>query len=168
MKKLLVVAAVFGLFCIPVFAQDVPKAEIFGGYSLVSSNDLDQTGQGFAAALEGNITGMFGIVGEFGYYDFDGGKAYTFMGGPRIGYRAGKVRPFGHALFGGTNLSADAVDSSETYFSMALGGGLDFAVNQVLSIRPAQVDLLSIRFSEGDVSDWSNNLRYSAGVVITF
>jgi opacity protein-like surface antigen len=167
MKKLLVVLALFSLLSIPAFAQDeAPAFEIFGGYTLAHSSDWDQTGNGFAAALTGNVNKTFGVTGEFGFYDFDGGKGYTYMAGPQIGYRAGAVRPFGEALFGGTTLKGDGDASSESHFSMSFGGGLDLALSDKISIRPAKLDLLTIRPPEG--GDWANFLRYSAGVVFKF
>jgi len=170
MKKLLITIAICSLFSIPVFAQDTPAFEIFGGYSLsrITEGEENETGHGFALAAEGNLSEMFGIVGEFGFYDYEGGKAYTFMAGPRVSARTETVRPFAHFLLGGTRLSIDELDMSDTFFSMAIGGGLDIFVNENISIRPVQFDYMPIRFTEDDMSEYINTIRYSAGVVFTF
>jgi len=187
MKKLLVVIAVFSLFCIPALAQDAPKVEVFGGYQLVhdSGENFDLDGfsyHGFTGAVEGNLASFLGIVGEFGYFrhtESAGGESATLSGipflfGPRVGYRGGKFRVFGHYLLGATRYSLDTTfedfdwDWSETYFTQAIGGGIDIVLTDIISIRPAQIDLLSVRISEGGMSDWSNYFRYSGGVVFTF
>ena len=169
MKKLLVAVALLSLFSFPVFAQDdAPAFEVFGGYSFINDYNAGETGHGFAAALEGNATNTFGIVGEFGFYDFDGGSVYSYMFGPRFGYRAEKFRPFAHILFGGVTLSPDEESANENYFSMAFGGGIDINISDRFSIRPAQFDLLTFRYTEDDMSDWINNIRYSAGIVLKF
>lgn len=168
MKKLLVAVALFSLLALPAFAQETPAFEVFGGYSLQNIREgVNETGHGFALAGEGNLSDMFGIVGEFGFYDYDGGKAYTFMAGPRVGYRAEKIRPFAHILFGGTNFKEDNA-SGDTYFSLSVGGGLDVVVNEMISIRPVQFDYSPIRVTDGDYSQYMNTIRYSAGVVLTF
>lgn len=169
MRKLLVALAVFSLFSLPAFAQDTPAFELFGGYSLINLREgIDETGHGFALAAEGSVSDMFGIVGEFGFYDFDGARAYSFMGGPRVSARTETVRPFAHALFGGTRIAEDGGNFSSTYFSMAFGGGIDIVINEMFSIRPAQFDYMPIRFSEEGYAEYVSTIRYSAGAVLTF
>ena len=82
MKRLYIAVALCCLFCIPAYAQDYPKAEIYGGYQLIMDEELieDMTYystdsvfddykrlHGFNAALEYNIRSWIGIVGEFGH-----------------------------------------------------------------------------------------------------
>jgi hypothetical protein len=169
MKKLLILLALFSLLNFPLFAQsDAPAFEVFGGYSMLNDYDADATGQGFAAALEGNVTNIFGITGEFGFYDFDGGSLYSYMGGPRVSYRTETFRPFAHFLLGGVTLNPDEDVDNEHYFSMTFGGGVDINISDQFSIRPAQFDILTFRFTDDEVPDWINNIRYSAGVVLKF
>ena len=194
MKKILVIVVLFSLFCIPAAAQETPQVEIYGGYSLL--HDTGVTMHGFQAAVEGNINDYFSIVGEFGFHKkdfpdeanlvadlFDIGdvtienadlKTYSFMFGPRVSYRVERVRPFAHVLFGIQHLTGSATVEGEpdseslNNFALAFGGGLDLAVNDTISIRPAQIDLLTSRFHIGDESSWENMLRYSAGIVFKF
>jgi len=184
MKKLLVAIALFGLLSLPAFAQDTPALEIYGGYQLVHDSGADFEVDsfqyhGFTAAVEGNLTSFFGIVGEFGYFkhtesvdnleaSIDG---IPFLFGPRVGYRSDRFRVFGHYLLGGLKSTLE-FDSSEllndTSFAQAIGGGIDINLAGIFAIRPAQIDLLSVRYSEGDYSSWSNYFRYSGGVVLKF
>ena len=193
MKKFLVVITLFSLFCIPALAQDVPQVEIYGGYGLV--HDTGMTLHGFQAAVEGNVNQYFSIVGEFGYGQKDiteeanflidllgieGSvdnadlKNLTFLAGPRVGYRTERVRPFAHVLFGIHRLSGSATAGEESIsehlnnFGIAFGGGVDVVVNDTISIRPAQFDLLMSRFSFEDISLWESMFRYSAGIVFKF
>ena len=186
MKKLLVAVAVLSLFCIPALAQDTPKVEVFGGYQYIRDTGglfIDGLSyHGFSAAVEGNVASFLGIVGEFGYFrhtESAGDESATlsgmpFMFGPRVGYRGERFRVFGHYLLGGTRVSLDTTPSdpdaegSETFFSQAIGGGIDLVLSDIISIRPAQFDYLSVRFTEGDMSRWENHFRYSGGVVFTF
>ena len=89
MKKLFVVLALFSLFCIPALAQDFPKVEIFGAYSMAKlSGDIgdflnavdDEIGSesgvdvttflktGFMGSLTVNVNEYFGIEGNFSYH----------------------------------------------------------------------------------------------------
>ena len=193
MKNLLVVVALFSLFCIPALAQETPQVEIYGGYGLL--HDTGITLHGFQAAVEANVNQYFSVVGEFGFnkkditedaqflmdlFDIEGTiedadlKSFTFLFGPRVSYRTERVRPFAHVLFGIHRIGGSATiegESGSEYlnnFGIAFGGGVDFAVNNTISIRPAQIDLLSSRFTFGEMSSWENMLRYSAGIVIKF
>jgi len=181
MKRLLLVLAVVMLCGLPVLAQDVPKAEIYGGYLLI--HDENVTTNGIMAALEGNVMPRLGIVAEFGFgaqtnKDLVPGdsiklRAYQYLFGPRFSLlRTDKVRIFAHALFGGDTRSADATvngtfwrDGSTSFFAMAYGGGVDVAANKWLSIRLAQVDIEITRWNTGTNNTWDNSLRYSGGLV---
>jgi opacity protein-like surface antigen len=68
--------------------------------------------------------------------------------------------------FGGGHGSAGALgfNFSETDFTWAAGGGLDFAVSRHFGIRMAQVDFLQTR-SNGSSQ---NNVRMSVGVVFKY
>jgi hypothetical protein len=183
MKRLVLGVALLGLFCMPLFAADAPKVEIFGGYQLLHETaEGGVTMHGFGAAIEGNINKSVGIVGDFGIgmktmselgIDVDM-KDITFMAGPRIGYRADKFRVFGEYLFGvnhmrgGTSVSDVSVSSSMNGFAMAFGGGIDIAVNKKISIRPARLDYLSSHFTIDGIGGWEKQLLYSAGIVFKF
>ena len=158
MKKLLVATAFICLLGIPAFAaDDTPVFEIFGGYTLglADTEDFADTYDegierfmfnGFTGAGEFNIRSWIGIPIEFTYAKASetglGGefkdKTFTFLVGPRFGYRSDRVRVFGHALFG-----MQRNDYSSPYYNyepesrlaIAFGGGLDIAINEMISIR---------------------------------
>jgi opacity protein-like surface antigen len=89
MRKLLLVIALSGLFCVPLCAQDFPKVEVFGGYSLAKiggdagdaldaiANEAEYNGvtadsskwlkMGFMGSATFNINKYFGIEGNFSY-----------------------------------------------------------------------------------------------------
>jgi hypothetical protein len=179
MNKLLVVLVLFSLCCIPALAADTPKAEVYGGYQLLRHPGGDGYDayklNGFLASVEGNVKPFLGIVGEFGYVrkSWDYGEGYsetenfsTFLFGPRFGVRAGKVRVFAHYLLGGIRYSDSygGTDYNETHFAQAIGGGLDITLNKMISIRPAQMDLVSIKWTDS----WEKAFRYSGGIVFKF
>jgi len=183
MNKLLVGLVLFSLCCLPALAADTPKAEVYGGYQFLRHpGGADYSAfnyNGFTTAVEGNVKSFLGIVGEFGFArkSWDYGEGYTetenvipFLFGPRFSYRAGKSRFFVHYLLGAIRYS-DTYDGStytNTNFSQAIGGGLDIAINKMISIRPAQIDLVTVRWKDSEVTDWENNFRYSGGIVIKF
>lgn len=164
----------------PSFGSDVPLAELFGGYSYLSA-DADIEGLGSRTAFHGwnasaavNVNRWFGLEADFGgHYKRDCAgtsgltcKQLTFMGGPRVSYREGKVIAFGHGLFGMGNLNASllGVGSSETKLAWAAGGGFELAISEHVSVRVGQVDYLLTRYTQTGATQ-QNHIRLSAGVV---
>jgi opacity protein-like surface antigen len=161
MKKLFIAMALVSLFCIPAFAQDYPKAEVFGGFSVLSVGDGDRWNPlGFQASVAGNLNETFGIVGDFGAQFKDSAHVFEYMGGPRFTYRTDAVSVFGHALFGGVTIGNG---SSESAFAMGFGGGLDVNINESFAVRAIQFDWIPLR----DDGIWYNNqVRFGFGIVI--
>src|SRR5262245_37083094 len=69
-RELLMIARVLGLTCLILLvstagmAQDVPKVEVFGGYSWAGGNF-----HGWNTSVTGNINNWFGLVADFsGHY----------------------------------------------------------------------------------------------------
>lgn len=170
MRKNLIILAV--LICsVGLFAQDTPKAEVFGGYSLLRSNKNNF--HGWEGQVTGYLNRYFGITGDVsGHYrstDFTvpstGLRAsanqslYTFLAGPTITGRFGHHAVFGHALFGaarsdltgGVNIPiiggfSTGIDRA-TKFAMVFGGGFDLGLSPRFAIRPVQVDYLYTKFN---------------------
>jgi hypothetical protein len=157
------------LVCIS-FAQEAPKAEVFGGYSYLNvdteglTNRLNFNGfdvnatyyanryfgiEGdFAGHFQGNCADSNGIVNQILQ---DNGIAFStnircrdfaLMGGPKVAYRTGKFTAFGHALFG-----ADSVAISAT-------------------VPDLSVSVSQMRWSmaTGGGVDWSVSRRYAIRV----
>ena len=160
-------------FARPAMAQsdDLSKVEAFGGYSYVHVSDrgVSGNGNGGSGAVSYNVTPMIGVVADFGGYTgsahgFDG-NIISYMFGPRVSYHTGKLTPFAQALFGGSRFSASG--TSENDFSLAVGGGVDYALTSHFSVRPIQAEYYMTKFSDG-ANNRQNNFRYSAGIVYRF
>ncbi len=179
---------------LPASAQDIPKVEVFGGYSFLHAQG-GQNLNGWNASVTTNLSSRLGLTTDFsGHYmtlmetltlppPFPSPLRVTlresfhqFLFGPRLSWRAGeRFRPFTHALFG---LSRESLTSevfglpnpsppftdTEAGFAMALGGGFDVRLNDWLSVRPVQADYLLFRIRGLNRS----NFRYSGGVVVRF
>jgi hypothetical protein len=191
---------IIGLFLsIPSFAQEViyPKAEVFGGFSISSSSisssttdpitglttttSLRESFMGWQGSVNGNLTHHLAIVGDFGgQYKTVAGipmNSYQFLFGPRIVFRAPRVTPFVHAMFGGvkegvgsfsftdpiSGASVTIPGASSTGLGLAMGGGLDVNLNDRLAVRVPQFDWTPMHV--GGV--WTNNvIRIGIGLVI--
>lgn len=158
------------LALVPAMAQEIPKAEVFGGYSWSGGNF-----HGWNTSVTGNITKRLGIVADFsGHYGSELGlvrvdqHAHSFLFGPRISFRGKRLTPFAYSLFGATRFAESAVISGQrlsavsTGFSLAIGGGLDVKVNERVAIRAFQLD-----YFRPIVNDEPNNRgRLAFGVVL--
>lgn len=102
-------------------AQEVPKAEVFAGYSFVRVNTGTVvnpfTTNGGLGSFQLNFGKHFGVVAEMGGYHSGqvniGSESqqldqtqYTFLFGPRVSFnKSGQVTPFFHYLVGGIHNS---------------------------------------------------------------
>jgi opacity protein-like surface antigen len=159
------------------------KVDIFAGYSFahVSENGFGLNFNGGSASAAYNLTPMFGLIADFGGYHTNSfnsdATAYIYLFGPRVNFHEGKWTPFAQFLLGGAHISGNGCvdvrvrdggvigcNASDNNFALALGGGLDYNVNQHIAIRAAQVEYLMTRF----FSQTQNGVRVSAGVVFRF
>src|SRR5689334_2396459 len=110
MNRSLSAALLCVLFGVAAVAQDVPKADVFLGYSFLRVNSASSipafTMNGGLGTLGLNINNHVGIEAEFGGYhngninnhEFDT-TAFTFLFGPRLSVGRSKVfDPYIHAL----------------------------------------------------------------------
>lgn len=176
MRKFFILAAAI-LIATVAFAQDNPKAEVFGGYSyLRSSGSNGNSFNGWEGQATAFLSPHFGVTGDVsGNYrstslsafgtDLTGSAnqhLYNFLFGPTVRAPFGNHAVFAHALFGASRSSLNAGVSipivggfstgvnSATAFGMALGGGFDLGLSPHFAIRPAQVDYLYTRFNSVD------------------
>jgi opacity protein-like surface antigen len=170
LKKVLCSMSLVFLALVTTTAQDVPKAEVFGGYSWSGGNF-----HGWDASVTGNINKRLGIVADFsGHYGSELGlvrvdqHAHSFLFGPRLSFRGKRLTPFVYGLFGATRFAESAVISGQhlsavsTGFSLAIGGGLDVKVNDRIAIRAFQLD-----YFRPIINDEPNNRgRLAFGVVL--
>jgi opacity protein-like surface antigen len=177
MKKLVLVAVLLFGFSVLAVAQDVPVAEVFGGYSYVRVNPTPEQYpdsfnlNGFSTSVAFNVNKIAGVVADFGGYygsipNTSDAKIHihSLMFGPRINVRKGKVTPYVQALFGYAHSAVivnDVNQGKENDFAMAFGGGVDINVNKLISVRPVQIEYVGIKSGQ----DLLNNMRFSAGIV---
>lgn len=174
-----------GTFAAAQETSATPKVEVGLNYSFTRVNPGDglsgyNTNGGFGD-VEYNFSRDFGLVADLGgnYTGSADGMpidntSFEYLFGPRFNIRHGRFNPYVQALFGGERFSnglnpgaADPLlNTSQNNFAMALGGGLNIAVSNHLSVRPFQVDYFVTEISPANTNYVENNLRYSAGVVL--
>jgi hypothetical protein len=175
MQKVVALLSLLLCLSVPLWSQDYPKAEIFGGYQFLHTGG-DTGGvnaNGWNASVTGNFNKSFGVTGDFSgaYKSVSGVSAsiYTYTFGPVVSLNhEGPVNPFVHALFGGAHLggSISGLGSASTNgFTMMFGGGVDAKVGKNLAIRVFQADWVYYRFSGFSES---KNVRLSTGIVARF
>jgi hypothetical protein len=159
--KGIVIALVMLSCASAIWSQDIPRAEVFGGYSYLNAdtNNLAkpsrQSANGWDVSAAGNLNRWFAVEGDFsGYYKtypvdtaafgFDLGiinlkvHDYGFVGGPRFNFRP----LFFHALVGVDHLtgsvnipSVGSGSASQDGFAGIFGGGIEWKVSSRWGIR---------------------------------
>jgi opacity protein-like surface antigen len=183
MNKLLLVFAMLLALPILASAQELPRTEIFGGYSymrLDADNQTDQDLNGFNTSFTYNFNSFLGATAEFsaffGTTQVASGTTlttvdqdmYFYLFGPKFTFRGNeRFTPFAHVLLGGVTQDVQSVGglttSNNTQFAMALGGGLDVSVTERISLRAIQADYVLTRLV---ANTNQNNIRASAGFVL--
>ncbi|MBZ5701024.1 MAG: porin family protein [Acidobacteriia bacterium] len=136
---------------------------------------------GWNASVTANVNHWFGVVADFsGHYGTPTiigigleTHVHSFLFGPRFTYRhSERITPFVHALLGASHLNFKVplipVETSDSAFAMALGGGMDVKVREHVALRLAQVDYFMTRFSPYSIIESQNNIRISTGLVFRF
>ena len=201
------ITGVVMLLGLAAVAQDAPKFEAALDYTYAryspSHNYIPNSYSlnGGGGAFDFNFTKYLGFKGDFqGYgsntqhFSIPSGSIlcptgcsgmvqanlFTYLFGPQIGIRTGKLRPYGHFLIGGAhsnaaaNLHSQELSASGTpsnnAFALAFGGGLDIPINHTgtVAFRPAEVDYLWTRFNIQTGQSSQSNFQYKAGVVFNF
>lgn len=167
MRKLVFVAVFLLGFCAVSAAQDVPQFEVFGGWNIVmpEGEDVDNF-NGWEGTFLVNANEYAGAALDFsGVYSGQDGAPdiYNFLFGPQVRIPGNeRVTPFLRALFGVGHVRFEDELMNENGLTMAFGGGVDINVNEMLSVRPAQIEFLTWRLG----GEWVNAARFAAGVVI--
>ena len=135
---------------------------------------------GFEAFAKGNVSRYVGLKGSYSFHrkSFDISNGVTtvdvdadlhqFMGGAEFkdNARETKVKPFAHVLAGVAHARADIEgvpdsDDSETGFAAAIGGGVDFRINERVDFRAVQFDYNPNRAN----GETSHNFRFGIGII---
>jgi hypothetical protein len=179
----LVVLIVMIGFALPAKAQDVTsRFEAYAGYDYMrdnATNDITHVppsqsvnGNGASGQMEFNAARWFGVVGDLGGYavarnGFATTHQISYLFGPRVNFRGGRVTPFAQVLLGAMWASDAIVLGSKTAFGTTAGGGIDVTVSRHFAVRPVQAEYFLTKFPDGD-NNRQNNFRYSAGIVFRF
>jgi hypothetical protein len=179
---LIVLILVIGI-ALPAKAQDVtPKFEAYAGYDYMrdnATNDITHVppsqavnGNGGSGQLEFNATPWLGVVGDLGGYavarnGFATTHQISYLFGPRVNFRRGRVAPFAQVLLGAIWASDAIVLGSKTAFGTTAGSGIDVTVSRHFAVRPVQAEYFLTKFPDG-ASNRQNNFRYSARIVFRF
>jgi opacity protein-like surface antigen len=178
MKKVILVAVLLLGCCALAMAEELPKGDVFAGYSYYHCNTQVVSGDcnlnGWIVSFSANANKWIGAVGELnGNYGSvgiaDDVKRMSFLIGPRIYFRGfERFTPFAHALVGDTYQKMKSGRQQlikENDFTLAVGGGIDIKVAKNIAVRPVQMDYVTF---DQKVANRLNNFRYSAGIVFRF
>jgi len=137
---------------------------------------------GVEGFVKGNVSRYVGLKGSYSFnrksFDISGGvpvqtfnvdaDLHQFMGGAEFkdNARETKVKPFAHVMAGVAHTKLDvsglpAADDSETGFAAAIGGGLDFRINDRVDFRAIQFDYNPNRAN----GETSHNFRFGIGFI---
>ncbi len=176
MRRFCWVTVVLLSVCGYLSAQELPKAEIFGGYLYTRAGVNPTTtvnANGYGASVNGNISQLLGITveanqqfGTSGATDFE----FRFFGvGPQFSYRKQeRFTPFARFLVGdarfGSRLNPDVATLRyhENTLALVFGGGIDVKLHSMIAVRAIQADYYSTGFSK----DRHGNLRLGFGIVL--
>ncbi|MGA1988268.1 MAG: hypothetical protein ABSG72_18525 [Candidatus Sulfotelmatobacter sp.] len=175
-------------------AQSSDRVEVFGGYSYMNpefTSTLSGGVSGWDISATAKLVRYVGVVADFSGFSPSGANPcgrgcsggpsasyHTFMGGPQVSMRIGKIKPFAHFLIGATRGSLTHADEQFggdfSLLTFGAGGGVDLGLNRWLAVR-GQVDWLHIGptisnnvFNSGEGSSVGNVARVSAGLVFRF
>jgi hypothetical protein len=178
MKKFLVFVVILLGFSAMAMAQELPRAEVYGGYAFFACDNAAFGVRGGSSCLYQGWNGSIKINGNKwigftadvgGYYDRGvTGKvernSYSFLVGPVVSVHMGKVTTFYRALFGDAYVYPGLYWPYDNSLAMALGGGVDVSINNRFSIRPVQLEYMPVKSGK----PLSDNLRFSAGFIYKF
>ena len=167
----------------PANAQEqFSKLEAYGGYYYARFNvnanvpgiapSATYNGTGGGGQLEYDANRWLGVVGDLGGYavarnGFATAHQISYLFGPRVNFRGGRVTPFAQVLLGAMWASDAIVLGSKTAFGTTAGGGIDVTVSCHFAVRPIQAEYFLTKFPDG-ANNRQNNFRYSAGITFRF
>ena len=146
MHRRIIVAIVTVFLCGGAAAAQVPKGNVFFGYSY-NHADFNAGGSrnlnGWEGTLEGKFLPFIGIAADISGNYGSGESLHNVIFGPQLSVPIGRFTPFAHALVGVGHISGNG--ASDTSLSDAFGGGVDYKVVPLVGWR-FQVDALQTRF----------------------
>lgn len=179
LKLMLCITLAIVIVAVPAMAQDeYSKVDVSGGFSLLRAKAEGETElgnvsvwtnlYGWQASVAYNLNPNFAIEGDIsGQYDSPVSN-YFFLGGPKYIFTRNRVAPFAHFLIGITHTGVDIPDVTvldNDNLTLCMGGGLDVRVSPWLSVRPFQIDYITVKLGEPS-NLWSDNVRFGFGGVL--
>jgi hypothetical protein len=182
MEKIPTIAVIVLILSALGYAQIPTSGNIFLGYSYSRTNSIGGTTglNGWEGSLDGKFLPWIGLVADFsaGYGNDNsvlpilcpvGGcpfrgtsvRRYTYLFGPRVSVPVGKFTPFAHFLLGAAHVNDRG--ATDTSFSTAVGGGLDYKLIKGVAWR-LQIDNIHTNFFGAG----ENHLRFSTGLDLRF
>lgn len=160
------------------FGYSYSRGQIFNGNAVANVNM-----NGWEGSAEGRFLPWLGVIADFdwhyGGHNFIGctglactpkrfvlnASRHTVLFGPRASITYGRYTPFAEFLLGVAHQSdtGGGISNSDTTFSRAFGGGLDYKLVKGVAWR-VQADDVHTSFFHGG----QNDLRISTGIVFRF
>jgi outer membrane protein with beta-barrel domain len=179
-----IVLALF-VFAAATQAQERQVIDVGVSYSYVRYNpatsglkNFSMNGGSGSVALNFN-SWLSGVADVGGYSKHNilgngvSGSLSTYLFGPRVTLnRYGRVTPFGQVLLGIAHTGGRYLTTggSQTPFTAAIGGGIDWRWTNHIRLRAGEVDYLLTHFGEVTNANTQvqSNLRVSSGLVFRF
>src|SRR5271167_1630667 len=155
-----------------------PKDEIFAGYSWLHPDGYDDLGFKVKDIVDGfdlsntyylpSVHNLGVLADGSGHFNSGQGTGIGYiLGGLQYKYQSDTFSPFARAFVGAAHLSPRG--PSNWSAAVGGGGGFDLSLNQMFSIRLAQVDYIYSNYNQkfliGHTSQF-NSIRLAAGLVV--
>lgn len=189
LRKLSGISCLIVLLSATVWAQIPTSGNVFFGYSYARGETFSAFGNhtlnmnGWEATAQGKVLPWLGVVADFDWH-YGGNNVsaciglpcvnkrfrvnasrHTLLFGPRASVSMGRYTPFAEFLFGFAHQTdtGGGLSNSDTSFSTAIGGGLDYKLVKGVAWRVQGDSVHNALFSGS-----RNDLRISTGIVFHF
>lgn len=109
--------------------------------------------------VEGNLNTAFAPT----IYQNEHIKYVSYGGGPKVAWRARKLEPWAHAIFGGVHILPQTAGFSQNGLALQIGGGADYRIYPHLSAR-LELDWVKTHL----FAEWQNNAQANLDIVLHF